>query len=105
MLTSKITTDSNMLPLANPASHAGACGHALEFRFPALPAAALLPMLVAAALVAAIMPAELNQSCSESCFSTVAYMLANHYDVRRVARELSAQAVRRLRGRQVGQEM
>ena len=33
-------------------------GHALEFRFPVLLAAALLPMLVAAALVAAIMPAE-----------------------------------------------
>ena len=33
-------------------------GHALEFRFPALLAAALLPMLVAAALVAAITPAE-----------------------------------------------
>ena len=33
-------------------------GHTLEFRFPALLAAALLPMLVAAALVAAIMPAE-----------------------------------------------
>ena len=43
--------------------------------------------------------AELKQSCSESCFSTVAYMLANYYDVRRVARELSTQAVRRLRGR------
>jgi putative ABC transport system permease protein len=33
-------------------------GHALEFRFPALLAAELLPMLVAAALVAAILPAE-----------------------------------------------
>jgi putative ABC transport system permease protein len=33
-------------------------GHALEFRFPSLLAAVLLPMLVAAALVAAIMPAE-----------------------------------------------
>jgi len=33
-------------------------GHALEFRFPTLLAAALLPMLVAAALVAAITPAE-----------------------------------------------
>jgi putative ABC transport system permease protein len=33
-------------------------GHALEFRFPALLAATLLPMLVAAALVAAIAPAE-----------------------------------------------
>jgi putative ABC transport system permease protein len=33
-------------------------GHALEFRFPALLAAALLPMLVAAALVAAILPGE-----------------------------------------------
>jgi hypothetical protein len=33
-------------------------GHALEFHFPALLAAALLPMLVAAALVAAILPAE-----------------------------------------------
>jgi putative ABC transport system permease protein len=32
--------------------------HALEFRFPGLLAAELLPMLVAAALVAAIMPAE-----------------------------------------------
>jgi putative ABC transport system permease protein len=33
-------------------------GHALEFRFPALLAVELLPMLVAAALVAAILPAE-----------------------------------------------
>ena len=33
-------------------------GHALEFRFPGLLAAELLPMLVAAALVAAIVPAE-----------------------------------------------
>ena len=33
-------------------------GHALEFRFPGLLAAELLPMLVAAALLAAIMPAE-----------------------------------------------
>jgi putative ABC transport system permease protein len=33
-------------------------GHVLEFRFPSLLAAALLPMLVAAALVAAIAPAE-----------------------------------------------
>jgi putative ABC transport system permease protein len=33
-------------------------GHALEFRFPALLAAELLPMLVGAALIAAIMPAE-----------------------------------------------
>jgi MoaA/NifB/PqqE/SkfB family radical SAM enzyme len=43
--------------------------------------------------------AETKQRCSQSCFSTVAYMLANYYDVRRVAGELSAQAVRRLRGR------
>ncbi len=43
--------------------------------------------------------AGIKQTCSESCFSTVAYMLANYYDVRRVAGELSAQAVRRLRGR------
>jgi MoaA/NifB/PqqE/SkfB family radical SAM enzyme len=42
---------------------------------------------------------ELTQQCSGSCFSTVAYMLANYYDIRRVAREASAQAVRRLRGR------
>jgi hypothetical protein len=33
-------------------------GHALEFRFPGWLAAALLPLLVVAALVAAIMPAE-----------------------------------------------
>ena len=42
---------------------------------------------------------ELTRQCSGSCFSTVAYMLANYYDMRRVAREVSAQAVRRLRGR------
>ena len=42
-------------------------------------------------------PAEIKQRCSESCFSTVAYMLANYYDIRRVAREVSAQAARRLR--------
>ena len=33
-------------------------GHALEFRFPGLLAAELLPLLVAAAMLAAIMPAE-----------------------------------------------
>jgi MoaA/NifB/PqqE/SkfB family radical SAM enzyme len=43
--------------------------------------------------------AGVKQRCSESCFSTVAYMLANYYDIRRVTREVSAQAVRRLRGR------
>jgi len=42
---------------------------------------------------------EIKHRCSETCFSTVAYMLANYYDVRRVAREVSAQAIRRLRGR------
>jgi MoaA/NifB/PqqE/SkfB family radical SAM enzyme len=43
--------------------------------------------------------AEIKRTCSESCFSTVAYMLANYYDVRRVAGEVSAQVARRLRGR------
>jgi MoaA/NifB/PqqE/SkfB family radical SAM enzyme len=42
--------------------------------------------------------AERKQSCSQSCFSTVAFMLANYYDVRRVADELSVQMVRRLGG-------
>jgi MoaA/NifB/PqqE/SkfB family radical SAM enzyme len=42
---------------------------------------------------------EIKHRCSETCFSTVAYMLANYYDVRRVAREVSTQAIRRLRGR------
>jgi MoaA/NifB/PqqE/SkfB family radical SAM enzyme len=40
--------------------------------------------------------ADLKQTCSGTCFSTVGYMLANFYDVRRVAREVWAQAVRRL---------
>jgi MoaA/NifB/PqqE/SkfB family radical SAM enzyme len=40
---------------------------------------------------------EITHSCSGSCFSTVAFMLANFYDVRRVARELYTQAARRLR--------
>jgi hypothetical protein len=38
----------------------------------------------------------MKQTCSGTCFSTVGYMLANFYDVRRVAREVRAQAVRRL---------
>ena len=56
-------------------------------------------MLVAAGLVAAIMPADLKQSCSESCFSTVGYMLANYYDIRSLVGLLSPRTVRRLRGR------
>jgi hypothetical protein len=39
----------------------------------------------------------MKQRCSGTCFSTVGYMLANYYDAGRVAREVSAQAVRRLR--------
>ena len=40
--------------------------------------------------------AEMKQQCSRSCFSTVGYLLANYYDTGRAAREISAQAVRRL---------
>jgi MoaA/NifB/PqqE/SkfB family radical SAM enzyme len=43
--------------------------------------------------------AEMKQTCSGSCFSTVGFMLANYYDVGRVAREVSAQLARRLGGR------
>src|ERR1035441_2206084 len=39
--------------------------------------------------------AEMKQTCSGSCFSTVGFMLANYYDVGRVAREVSAQLARR----------
>ena len=37
--------------------------------------------------------------CSESCFSTVGYMLANYYDLRSLAGLLSPRTVRRLSGR------
>lgn len=42
--------------------------------------------------------AELQQSCTRSCFSTVAYLLADYYDIRRVAQEVAARAFRGLRG-------
>ena len=42
---------------------------------------------------------DFKPSCSESCFSTVGYMLANYYDLRRLAGLLSLRTVRRLSGR------
>ena len=43
--------------------------------------------------------AELKRSCSETCFSTVGYMLTNYYDIRSLAGLLSPRTVRRLSGR------
>jgi MoaA/NifB/PqqE/SkfB family radical SAM enzyme len=42
--------------------------------------------------------AGIKQRCSESCFSTVGYMLANYYGVRSLAGLLTPQTVRRLGG-------
>jgi MoaA/NifB/PqqE/SkfB family radical SAM enzyme len=42
--------------------------------------------------------ADLKRRCSESCFSTVGYMLANYYGVRSLVGSLTTQTVRRLGG-------